>query len=68
MAAATTAAAAEPARANALGSHDNENEKAMQTPLSSSNKAASQARSERLEQRRKLSQIRKDNRTDNRKA
>ena len=63
MAAANTAPATEPAGAAAEGSSEDDNEKDMQTALGNSDRASSQARSERLEQRRKLSQIRKDNRT-----
>jgi hypothetical protein len=68
LAAANAAPAAEPAGAAAPGSPEDDNKKAKKTAVTSTEKAVAQLRSERLEQRRKLSQIRKDIRTAKRKA
>ena len=68
LAAADAAPAAEPADAAAPGSPEDDNKKAKKTAVTSTEKAVAQLRSERLDQRRKLSQIRKDIRTAKRKA
>lgn len=68
LAAAGAAPAAEPADAAAPGSPEDDNKKAKKTAVTSTEKAVAQLRSDRLEQRRKLSQIRKDIRTAKRKA
>ena len=68
LAVAGAATAAAPPAAAEPSSPEAESKKAKKTPITSTEKAVHQLRSERLEQRRKLSQIRKDIRTAKRKA
>lgn len=68
LTAAEAAPAAAPPAPAEPPSPDGENAKAKKLPMTSTEKAVAQLRSERLEQRRKLAQLRKDIRTAKRKA
>lgn len=67
-AAASAGAAAPPPEPSEAGTADVDSKKPKKTPITSTEKAVHQLRTDRADQKRKLSQIRKDIRTAKRKA